>query len=102
MFSLIFNLQIAPEPQFYRELGAECLDRCQAEKVKRYLLKRLEHLGLQGLYGGQRTPQYYLLEPYMRKSAVIYSNRIPFFHRPVVVTKREVRDIIRSTRARNG
>jgi transposase len=33
--------------QPYRELGADFLDRRQAEHVKRYLLKRLERLGLQ-------------------------------------------------------
>jgi len=33
--------------QPYRELGADFLDRCNAENVKRYLLKRLERLGLQ-------------------------------------------------------
>ena len=33
--------------QPYRELGADYLDRRQAEQVKRYLLKRLERLGLQ-------------------------------------------------------
>jgi transposase len=31
----------------YRELGADFLDRRHAEQVKRYLLKRLERLGLQ-------------------------------------------------------
>jgi len=33
--------------QPYRELGADFLDRRNAEQVKRYLLKRLERLGLQ-------------------------------------------------------
>jgi transposase len=33
--------------QSYRELGAEFLDRHNAENVKRYLVKRLERLGLQ-------------------------------------------------------
>jgi transposase len=33
--------------QPYRELGADFLDRRNAENVKRYLLKRLERLGLQ-------------------------------------------------------
>jgi hypothetical protein len=33
--------------QTYRELGAEFLDRRKAENIKRYLLKRLERLGLQ-------------------------------------------------------
>lgn len=33
--------------QPYRELGAEFLDRRNAENIKRYLLKRLERLGLQ-------------------------------------------------------
>ena len=33
--------------QPYRELGADFLDRRNAEHVKRYLLKRLERLGLQ-------------------------------------------------------
>jgi transposase len=33
--------------QTYRELGADFLDRRNAENVKRYLLKRLERLGLQ-------------------------------------------------------
>ena len=32
--------------QPYRELGADFLDRRNAEHVKRYLLKRLERLGL--------------------------------------------------------
>ena len=32
--------------QPYRELGADFLDRRNAENVKRYLLKRLERLGL--------------------------------------------------------
>ncbi len=31
----------------YRELGAEFLDRHNAEHVKRYLVKQLERLGLQ-------------------------------------------------------
>ena len=35
------------EPQPYRELGADFLDRRNAENVKRYLVKRLERLGLQ-------------------------------------------------------
>ena len=34
-------------PQPYRELGADFLDRRHAENIKRYLLKRLERLGLQ-------------------------------------------------------
>jgi transposase len=34
--------------QPYRELGADFLDRRHAEQVKRYLLKRLERLGVQG------------------------------------------------------
>ena len=34
--------------QPYQELGADFLDRRPAEHVKRYLLKRLERLGLQG------------------------------------------------------
>jgi transposase len=33
--------------QSYRELGADFLDRHDAENVKRYLVKRLERLGLQ-------------------------------------------------------
>jgi hypothetical protein len=33
--------------QTYRELGADFLDRRNAAHVKRYLLKRLERLGLQ-------------------------------------------------------
>ena len=33
--------------QSYRELGADFLDRHNAENVKRYLVKRLERLGLQ-------------------------------------------------------
>jgi hypothetical protein len=33
--------------QTYRELGADYLDRCTADQVKRYLLKRWERLGLQ-------------------------------------------------------
>ena len=33
--------------QTYRELGADFMDRRYAENVKRYLLKRLERLGLQ-------------------------------------------------------
>jgi transposase len=32
--------------QPYRELGADFLDRRHAEQVKRYLLKRLERLGV--------------------------------------------------------
>ena len=35
------------DKQPYRELGADFLDRRNAENVKRYLLKRLERLGLQ-------------------------------------------------------
>ena len=33
--------------QPYRELGADFLDRRNTENIKRYLLKRLERLGLQ-------------------------------------------------------
>jgi hypothetical protein len=33
--------------QTYRELEAEFLDRRNAENIKRYLMKRLERLGLQ-------------------------------------------------------
>jgi transposase len=33
--------------QVYRELGADFVDRRNAENVKRYLVKRLERLGLQ-------------------------------------------------------
>jgi len=33
--------------QPYRELGADFLDHRNAENIKRYLLKRLERLGLQ-------------------------------------------------------
>ena len=33
--------------QPYRELGADFLDRRNAENIKRYLLQRLERLGLQ-------------------------------------------------------
>ena len=33
--------------QSYRELGADFLDRHNAENVKRYLVKRLARLGLQ-------------------------------------------------------
>jgi len=33
--------------QPYRELGADFLDHPNAENIKRYLLKRLERLGLQ-------------------------------------------------------
>ena len=33
--------------QPYRELGVDFLDRRNAENIKRYLLKRLERLGLQ-------------------------------------------------------
>ena len=33
--------------QPYRELGADFLDRRNAENIKRYLLKRVERLGLQ-------------------------------------------------------
>ena len=33
--------------QPYRELGADFLDRRNAENIKRYFLKRLERLGLQ-------------------------------------------------------
>ena len=32
--------------QIYRELGADFLDRRHADHVKRYLLKRLERLGV--------------------------------------------------------
>ncbi len=32
--------------QPYRELGADFLDRRNAQNIKRYLLKRLERLGL--------------------------------------------------------
>jgi transposase len=32
--------------QSYRELGADLLDRRHADHVKRYLLKRLERLGV--------------------------------------------------------
>ena len=32
--------------QIYRELGADFLDRRHADQVKRYLLKRLERLGV--------------------------------------------------------
>ena len=32
----------------YRELGAEYVDRLNADHLKRMLLKRLERLGLQG------------------------------------------------------
>ena len=33
--------------QPYRELGADFLDRRNAENIKRYLLKRVERLGMQ-------------------------------------------------------
>ena len=42
---MVYLMLKAEEP--YRELGADFLDRRNAEQVKRYLLKRLERLGLQ-------------------------------------------------------
>jgi transposase len=40
-----YHMLIAKQP--YRELGADFLDRCNAEQMKWDLLKRLERLGLQ-------------------------------------------------------
>ena len=42
---MVYHMLKAKQP--YRELGADFLDRRNAEQVKRYLLKRLERLGLQ-------------------------------------------------------
>ena len=44
---LISVYHMLKNKQPYRELGAEFLDRRNAENIKRYLLKRLERLGLQ-------------------------------------------------------
>jgi transposase len=44
---LVSRSHMLKNKQTYRELGAEFLDRRNAENVKRYLLKRLERLGLQ-------------------------------------------------------
>ena len=41
----MYHMLKAKQP--YRELGADFVDRRNAEQVKRYLLKRLERLGLQ-------------------------------------------------------
>jgi hypothetical protein len=41
----VYHMRKTQQP--YRELGADFLDRRQAEHVKRYLLKRLERVGLQ-------------------------------------------------------
>jgi hypothetical protein len=40
----LYSMQKQKEP--YHELGADFLDRRNAENVKRYLLKRLKRLGL--------------------------------------------------------
>jgi transposase len=42
---MVYHMLKAKQP--YRELGADFVDRRNAEQVKRYLLKRLERLGLQ-------------------------------------------------------
>ena len=42
---MVYHMLTAKQP--YRELGADFLDRRNAEQVKWYLLKRLERLGLQ-------------------------------------------------------
>jgi transposase len=44
---LVSMYHMLKNKQTYRELGADFLDRRHAENVKRYLLKRLERLGLQ-------------------------------------------------------
>ena len=44
---LVSLYHMLKDKQPYRELGADFLDRRNAENVKRYLLKRLERLGLQ-------------------------------------------------------
>ena len=44
---LVSMYHMLKNKQPYRELGADFLDRRHAENVKRYLLKRLERLGLQ-------------------------------------------------------
>src|SRR5262245_49860484 len=43
---LVSRYHMLKNKQPYRELGADFLDRRQAEHVKRYLLKRLERLGV--------------------------------------------------------
>jgi transposase len=43
---LVSMYHMLKHKQPYRELGADFLDRRQAEHVKRYLLKRLERLGV--------------------------------------------------------
>jgi transposase len=45
ILGMVYPLLKAKQP--YRELGADFLDRRNAEQGKRYLLKRLESLGLQ-------------------------------------------------------
>ena len=44
---LVSLYHMLKDKQPYHELGADFLDRRNAEKVKRYLVKRLERLGLQ-------------------------------------------------------
>ena len=44
---LIILYQVLKTKQPYRELGADYLDRIKAAQLKRYLLQRLENLGLQ-------------------------------------------------------
>ena len=44
---LVSRYHLLKNKQPYRELGADFLDRRNAENIKRYLLKRLERLGLQ-------------------------------------------------------
>ena len=45
--SLVSLYHMLKNKQPYRELGADFLDRRNAENIKRYRLKRLERLGLQ-------------------------------------------------------
>ena len=45
--TILVTMYMLKAKQPYLELGADFLDRRKAEQVKRYLLKRLEHLGLQ-------------------------------------------------------
>ncbi len=51
---MVYHMLKAKQP--YRELGADFLDRRHAEQVKRYLLKRLERLGLQVTVGSSEDP----------------------------------------------
>jgi transposase len=44
---LVSRYHLLKNKQPYRELGADFLDRRHAENIKRYLLKRVERLGLQ-------------------------------------------------------